>query len=487
MRARPPITSRPGRIRQRLILTTALGCALALALAGSSQAATGQLLASITAANPEGCADNVGIAFDGHNLLVSCVNDLTPGHTQIDYINPANGSLVKSLIVPGHNGLAALSYDARRNEIWACDAPSDNAPATGKKLYLINPTTGSSTFQFTVAQTCWDGLAYDGTDDSLWMSADQSFDVYHYTVGGTLIDVYVLGLHLLGGNGNSGIAVGGNELYLTNADGHHVYAAPKSLASVSPLATEGQHLEGMACDPVTFAPKEALWVISGFSRVLNAYEIPAGSCGIGGLPPASPVAGRGRYCPKPSGRLQGTQLGPLALGFSRAHAHRVLPNYIVTSDHLDDFCLFGGLGIHAGYPSAKLLHSLPSGERTRVAGRIVLALTANSHYSLDGVTAGMRLAAAAHRLHLGKPFRILGNPYDPVTGGNFFYSNSWYIVTGASASGVLEVHSGIVKEIGIADKRLTDGRAAQSRLLQTLKVDCSSSTLVGRTSCSFWS
>src|SRR5690242_9140096 len=38
----------------------------------------------------------------------------------------------------------------------------------------------------------------------------------------------------------------------------------------------------MECDSVTFAPKDAMWVISAFDRTLNAYEIPAGSCGTGG-------------------------------------------------------------------------------------------------------------------------------------------------------------------------------------------------------------
>jgi hypothetical protein len=42
----------------------------------------------------------------------------------------------------------------------------------------------------------------------------------------------------------------------------------------------------MACDPLTFAPKEAMWVVSAFDRGLNAYEIPSGTC----VPPPPPPA-----------------------------------------------------------------------------------------------------------------------------------------------------------------------------------------------------
>jgi hypothetical protein len=73
-------------------------------------------------------------------------------------------------------------------------------------------------------------------------------------------------------------------LYLSNADGGTIYTAPKDFSTPpSPAATEpGQHIEDMECDSVTFAPKDAMWVISAFDRTVNAYEIPSNSCGVGG-------------------------------------------------------------------------------------------------------------------------------------------------------------------------------------------------------------
>jgi hypothetical protein len=160
-------------------------------------------------------------------------------------------------------------------------------------------------------------------------------------------------------------------------------------------------------------------------------------------------------CQKPSGRLSGLTLGPLGLGFTRAHAHRSLHRFVVSHNHFDDFCLYAGFGIRAGYPSAQLLRSLPAGQRARVSGKIVLALTANPYYALDGVRPGMGIAATATKLKVGKPFQI--------------GLNTWYIAPGARANGVLKVRGGIIQELGLADKRFTRGPAGQRRFLASFK------------------
>jgi hypothetical protein len=81
------------------------------------------------------------------------------------------------------------------------------------------------------------------------------------------------------------------------------------------------------------------------------------SRGLGGLHPTPGTLG----CPKPSGRLHRRSLGPLKLGFTRSRARHTLPRFGVTYNNMDNFCLFGGWGIRAGYPSAKLeRHLRPS-------------------------------------------------------------------------------------------------------------------------------
>ena len=163
-------------------------------------------------------------------------------------------------------------------------------------------------------------------------------------------------------------------------------------------------------------------------------------------------SGSRNTCPKATGRLSGGRLGPLALGFTRAHARRTLRKFAVTGYGFDDFCLVGW-GIRVGYPSQKLLRKLSRHDRKLVAGRIVIALSANRHYALNGVRPGASLVSARRRLKIGKPFHI--------------GANDWYIVPGAAANGVLKVRHGVVQEIGIADKRVTRGRSAQQRFLSS--------------------
>lgn len=81
----------------------------------------------------------------------------------------------------------------------------------------------------------------------------------------------------------------------------------------------------------------------------------------------------------------------------------------------------------------------------------MLALTTNPFYTLDGVKPGTSLASAAHHLKLSKVIRL--------------GLNDWYVIPAATSNGVLKVRHGIIQEIGIANKRLTATRTAQTRLL----------------------
>jgi uncharacterized protein len=172
--------------------------------------------------------------------------------------------------------------------------------------------------------------------------------------------------------------------------------------------------------------------------------IPAGSA----LPvvPHTPLG-----CPPDSGRLSGRRLGPIRLGMTRAGAHRVLI-YSSTRGkrYMDFFCLAHG-GIRVGYASPKLLRWLSPAQRRAVRGRVVMALTASRHYSLDGVRPGTRLAAVAKRLKLGKGLHV--------------GLNWWYFAPGSASHGLLKVRHGRIEEIGIANAQLTQTRRTQWRFM----------------------
>jgi hypothetical protein len=89
---------------------------------------------------------------------------------------------------------------------------------------------------------------------------------------------------LIGSCGNSGIAVGGTNLYLANNGCSEIYVAPKTLTSSALFATFPARLEDLECDNITFAGsgKGAIWSIDAYDRTLNAWEIPLGTCSFGG-------------------------------------------------------------------------------------------------------------------------------------------------------------------------------------------------------------
>ena len=156
-------------------------------------------------------------------------------------------------------------------------------------------------------------------------------------------------------------------------------------------------------------------------------------------------------CPPPSGRLAGARLGPVTLGARRAAVRRALGNYSTRGRQTFDFFCYAGGGIRVGYPSAKLLRSLSPARRAAVRGRAVVALTANRAYALDGVRHGTLVARVAGRLRVGAGYRV--------------GLNTWYVVPGRRADGLLKVRRGVIEEIGIADKSLTAGRRATRAFL----------------------
>ncbi len=159
-------------------------------------------------------------------------------------------------------------------------------------------------------------------------------------------------------------------------------------------------------------------------------------------------------CPAATGRLAGTSLGPVRLGMTRARARRAFA-HSTTRGHrnMDFFCLTPN-GIRVAYPSSGMLGKLSPKLRRQVRGRVILALTANRHYSLNGVKPQTKLAKVKGRLRPGRGFHV--------------GANTWYLVAAGRSIGVLKVRHGEIQEIGIADRSLTVSRAAARRLLTSL-------------------
>jgi len=156
-------------------------------------------------------------------------------------------------------------------------------------------------------------------------------------------------------------------------------------------------------------------------------------------------------CPVATGRLTGTTLGRLTLGMTRAQAMSKYATSSTRGKRFEDFFCVSPMGVRVGYASNVLLRKLTSSQRNSVRGRVVLALTANRFYALDGVHPGASLQAAAKTLHTAAVMRV--------------GVNDWYLAANGSSTAVIKVRDGIVDEIGIATKMVTQGRTAQRKFI----------------------
>ena len=153
------------------------------------------------------------------------------------------------------------------------------------------------------------------------------------------------------------------------------------------------------------------------------------------------------HCPAASGALSGSTVGVFSIGMTQTQARTTLTRFTVTQNKFDNFCLFEGWGIRLGYPSPALLKSIKASQRAQYSGHVVLALTANPFYALNGARPGMSIASVAKRLHASKPFHV----------GH----NDWYFVPAGTETGVLKVRRGTIQEVGLASLALTKTRALQ--------------------------
>jgi Tannase-like family of unknown function (DUF6351) len=169
--------------------------------------------------------------------------------------------------------------------------------------------------------------------------------------------------------------------------------------------------------------------------------------------PGAPIPiGSGAACTRAPGLVAGSSVGPVRLGMTRRQIRRLFPSFSTRHHRYMDFFCPARNGLRVGYPSAALLRTLSRPARARVRDRAVLVLTANPSYALRGGThPGVRLAAVARRLRVGRRFQI--------------GLNSWYLVPAGPSRGVLKVRRGRIEEIGLADERLTTNRAASRHFL----------------------
>jgi len=294
-----------------LAITTAvilgLGTVPAYALVGDVVQTTS--LEPIIPASVVFCS--IGIAVDDQAVPRGYVDDCSGA--VIQQINLLTGASLDtrdfSAEIPEEPN--AMAYDASRGGLWIC---TQGPNASGMPIYFqdFQGTFGTMaddivTLEFTITTppanpglNFCDGIAINlngagAADDRIFFSKDVNDMTEIYDVTGTYIasiNNLLIDASLSSG---SGLAVGGNFLYLANNGGGDVFRADLGANPLQPpfvdMFTSGDDREeDMECDPITFAPIDVMWVRttpqgSPANNVITAYEIEPNTCGAGGTTP----------------------------------------------------------------------------------------------------------------------------------------------------------------------------------------------------------
>ena len=266
-------------LSQRTILFSTILSVFIIGMATpSAYAAEGDVVATIQCA---GGNPSVGLAFDGTTLYYpkgAFLSQSTLGTCDV------NGNVGADIPIIGVASISTVAYDSSRDLLWAATA---NLGGQQRDIYQIDKNTGVAVFQFTVTATgagLTDGLAYDGQDDTIWITGDVSSVISHYNTDGTAIGIDLPVPALAGGQHLiSGVAAGVDVLYL----GHNGFTIiskhlKSDLSLLSEFSTGVGRTEDLECDPDTFPGIDVVWSKDAGSPIFEAWEVADGTCPIGG-------------------------------------------------------------------------------------------------------------------------------------------------------------------------------------------------------------
>ena len=306
--------------RSRMAAAALAAVVILLGVPFAAYAVVGDLLDTVGVpsglANSNNCS--VAAAFDGTyfytmqgGLDVGCAGSTLqvfdpPAPVAPPGAPPHDATLVatKTIVDAGGNpvSISAVDFDPSRStpgsaKLWGAYADA---------VYLIDigdPTvTGPAvaTFQFNPGVggiALVDGLAWDNNDDTLYYSPDVNLNVYQFSLGtgvnpplGTLMNTVTPKNAAGEADGFvSGVAIGaGNTLYIGRDGNAEIRRVDKTTgAFVSTFATTAGRVEDLVCDPVTYAPLEAILAKDAYGgpkedpgnhAFYEAFEVEQGTC-----------------------------------------------------------------------------------------------------------------------------------------------------------------------------------------------------------------
>jgi hypothetical protein len=272
---------------------------LAALIASPAAAAPGDLLATVNLPGNGSCNVTGTLACTDFGTHYFAINGNGCSSTTIGVYTPCVGLPCNATAVATKtvgSTLSGLTYDPSRSTatnvvLWGMH---------GSSLYRIDlgdPTVSGAATQTLICNTTIggnpliDGLAYDQSDDTLYASPDVDLSVYQLSLGDpngapcTLLNT--VSPQNAGGATDglvSGVAIGGgNTLYIGRNGAAEIRLVDKATgAFISNFSTTAGRVEGLTCDPKTYAPLEAVLAKDAYNALYEAFEVEEGTCPLVG-------------------------------------------------------------------------------------------------------------------------------------------------------------------------------------------------------------
>jgi hypothetical protein len=262
----------------------------------SALAAPGDLLSTVTLPGNGGCSVSGTLAVTSFGTHYLTVNTSGCEGTTIGVYAPCVGAVCNATLVATKtlpNTISGLAWDASRttatnvkvwgvrsNQVYLIDLgdPTVSGPVVSQ-TFLCNSGVGPG----------WtDGLAWDSATDTLYESPDVNLSVYQYSLGTmgngpacTLLNtISPRNAAGVADGAVSGVAIGAsNTLYIgRDGDAEIRHVNDPSGTFISQFATTAGRVEALTCDPITYAPLEAILSKDAYSGLYEAFEVEPGTC-----------------------------------------------------------------------------------------------------------------------------------------------------------------------------------------------------------------
>jgi len=172
----------------------------------------------------------------------------------------------------------------------------------------------------------------------------------------------------------------------------------------------------------------------------------------GGGPRGGGGGATGDPCFRAAAAVRGNRVGRAGLARRRSSVRDTFDSPGHYRKWVDRYCLRDGGVVRVAYPTHRERSRLSRSERRRIGHESIFVLTTSRSLRIRGVGRGMGVRALHRRIGRGARVRV--------------GRNLWYFRKGRNSRHIFKIQDGRVREMGIADARLTRGRKRAKRFFR---------------------